>query len=64
MMLLKELTVNISKNNVANTNASSNIVFGNVVKPLFKATLFSKMLYNQWFKQLFEGGNDDKDDGH
>ena len=42
--LLKDLTVNISKNNVAGTNGCSNIVLGNVVGPLFLATVFSRML--------------------
>ena len=63
-MLLTFLTVDISKNNVAETNGFSNIVFVNVVEPLVLATFASEMLWHQWFLTLFEGGNDDEDDGH
>ena len=42
--LLKYLTDDISKNNAAKTNGDSNIVVGNVIKPIVLATLFSYML--------------------
>ena len=47
--MLKGLTVDISKKNVAEINGFSNIVFVNVVKPLFLATLFSDLLLVHWF---------------
>ena len=40
-LLLKYLTVDIPKNNVAETNGFSNVVFVNVAKPLVLATWFS-----------------------
>ena len=43
----KQMTVDISENNVAETNGFSGIAFVNVVNPLVLATLFSEMLQNQ-----------------
>ena len=42
--LLKDSTVDTSKNNVADTNCFSNIVCVNVVRPLVLTTVFSNML--------------------
>ena len=60
--LLTDVTVDMSKNKVAEMNGFSNIGFVNVVEPFTLTTLCSKILYNQWFKQLLEAGNDDGND--
>ena len=43
-LLLKDLTVDISKKSVAKTNGFNNNIFVNVVKTLVLPTLFSKRL--------------------
>ena len=47
--LLKYLTVDISKHNVAVNDGFSNIGSANVVEPWVLATLFFELLQNQWF---------------
>ena len=44
--------------NAAETNVSSNILLRCVVKPMVSAKLFADILLNQWFKNIFESGND------
>ena len=62
--MLKDVTVDISKNTVVDDNGFNNIGFVDVVEPLVLATICSTMLSNQWFYQLFGDGNDDEDHGN
>ena len=52
--LLKHLTVDILKIDVANTYAISNTIFGNDVKPCVLATCCSDMLQTKWFCNIFK----------